>query len=257
MEGPLERAAAGVAHPLTMRARAAAAAVFVWSAFAAPAGALDRAVETQSFTVPYFTTVAGALVRDMTIAWEGYGRLDFRGENAVLIFQDLHSGPHIAGRHEGESGPPTAWDALIGRGGALDTGRLFILSVGAPCGPGDETTGPWSLDPESGAPWGDRFPELVLRDAVVAQKALSDNLGVTRIRAVAGVGFGGLLALEWRRRYPHTVERALAIGAPPRPAADDASCQADIARRHGGEEADWIPDDPDEIAAALAAALAD
>ena len=256
MEGPLERAAAGVAHPLTMRA-GAAAAVFVWSAFAAPAGALDRAVETQSFTVPYFTTVAGALVRDMTIAWEGYGRLDFRGENAVLIFQDLHSGPHIAGRREGESGPPTAWDALIDRGGALDTGRLFVLSVGAPCGPGDGTTGPWSLDPESGAPWGDSFPELVLRDAVVAQKALSDNLGVTRIRAVAGVGFGGLLALEWRRRYPHTVERALAIGAPPRPVADDASCQADIARRHGGEEADWIPDDPDEIAAALAAALAD
>ena len=253
MEGSLERAASGVARLLTVRAGpTVAAAAVVWHLLAAPAGALDRTVETRSFTIPWFTTTAGALVRDMTIAWESYGRLNFRGENAVLIFADMHRGPHIAGRHAGESDPPTAWDALIDRGGALDTGRLFVLSVGAPCGPGDMTTGPWSIDPESGAVWGDDFPPLVLRDAVAAQKALSDSLGVARIRTVAGVGFGGLLALEWRRRYPHMVERAVAIGAPPRAAADDESCQADILRRHDAGEAAWVADDPAAIASALA-----
>ena len=253
MEGSLERAASGVARLLTVRAGpTVAAAAVVWHLLVAPAGALDRTVETRSFTIPWFTTTAGALVRDMTIAWESYGRLNFRGENAVLIFADMHRGPHIAGRHAGESDPPTAWDALIDRGGALDTGRLFVLSVGAPCGPGDMTTGPWSIDPESGAVWGDDFPPLVLRDAVAAQKALSDSLGVARIRTVAGIGFGGLLALEWRRRYPHMVERAVAIGAPPRAAADDESCQADILRRHDAGEADWVADDPAAIASALA-----
>lgn len=228
-----------------------AAALLCAALAAAPVAALDREVETQTFTIPYFTTSDGRLVRDMTIAWESYGRLDIRGGNAVLILSDMHAGPHIAGRNAAGAAP-AAWDDLIGRGRALDTGRVFVLSVGAPCGPHPAATGPASVDPESGAAWGDLFPALVVGDLVAVQKALSDSLGINRIRAVVGKGFGGLLAREWHRRYPHLVERALAVGPAPTAAADDVSCQADILRRHGGgEDASWLADDARSLERAL------
>ena len=229
-----------------------AAALLCAAALAAPAAALAGEAETQTFTVPWFTTTGGGLVRDMTIAWESGGRLDFHGENAVLLLPGLHRGPG--------DGVPAAWDGLIGRGQALDTGRLFVLRAGAPCGPGEAVTGPASRNPETGAVWGADFPALAVRDLVAVQKALSDSLGIKRVRAVVGIGFGGLQALEWRRRYPHLVERALAVGPPPDAAPDDSSCQAGILRRHGphgGEDAEWLPGDSGSLERALAAALAD
>lgn len=251
MEGRLARPALRGARPLTRRSARRAAALLCAALAAAPAAALDREVETQTFTIPYFTTSDGRLVRDMTIAWESYGRLDFRGGNAVLVLPDMHAGPHIAGRNAAGAAP-AAWDDLIGRGRALDTASIFVLSVGAPCGPHPAATGPASVDPESGAPWGDRFPALVVGDLVAVQKALSESLGINRIRAVVGKGFGGLLAREWHRRYPHLVERVLAVGPAPAAAADDASCQAEILRRHGGgEDASWLAGDAGSLERAL------
>ena len=204
------------------------------------------AAEPRAFTIPWFTTAGGALVRDMTIAWDSAGRLDFRGENAVLIIPDP--------RRPGESALDLSSGPL---GRALEAGRLFALRPDAPCGPGAATTGPESIDPETGAAWGDDFPDLSARDLVAVQKALAESLGVRRVRAVVGAGFGGLLALEWRRRYSHMTGRAIAVGPPPRSEPGDTSCLANILRRHGGVDADWIPNDADAIAQALAALAGD
>ena len=216
---------------------------------AALAIAPAAAAEPQAFAVPWFTTAGGALIRDMTIAWESRGALDSRGENAVLVLPGAGRGPGAA---------LAEWSAP---GGPLDmpgAPRLFVLAAGAPCGPGEASTGPASRNPETGAAWGAAFPPLAVRDAVAVQKALADSLGVKRIRAVIGRGFGGLQALEWRRRYPHMVEAALAIGPPPPPEEDDASCQAQILRRHAAESpAAWRPDNPAALARALEPLLTD
>ena len=237
----MERAAAGGAHPLNApgaRTLAALAALLA----AAGAGAEDGAGGARAFTIPYFTTTGGALVRDMTFAWTSRGRLDLRGENAVLALAGLREEPRL--------------DGGGAAGAALDAGGLFVLAVGAPCGPAP-ATGPDSVDPETGAVWGDRFPALVMGDLVAAQKALADSLGVKRIRAAAGAGFGGALALEWRRRYPHMVDAAVAAGPPPEAAPGDESCLAGVLRRSGAADAAAFLPGPEAARAALAELLAD
>ena len=238
----MERAAAGGAHPLNAAGARTLAALAVLLA-AAGAGAEEDADGTRTFSIPYFTTTGGALVRDMTFAWTSRGRLDLRGENAVLALAGLREDPRLDG------GGGVA-------GAALDAGGLFVLAVGAPCGPAP-ATGPDSIDPETGAVWGDRFPTLVMGDLVAAQKALADSLGVKRIRAAAGAGFGGALALEWRRRYPHMVDAAVAAGPPPEAAPGDESCQAGVLRRHGAADAAAFLPGPEAARAALAELVAD
>ena len=237
----MERAAAGGAHPLNAPGARTLAALAALLAAAAGAGAEDGAGEAQTFTIPYFTTTGGALVRDMTFAWTSRGRLDLRGENAVLALAGLREEPRLDGG---------------AAGAALDAGGLFVLAVGAPCGPAP-ATGPDSVDPETGAVWGDRFPALVMGDLVAAQKALADSLGVKRIRAAAGAGFGGALALEWRRRYPHMVDAAVAAGPPPEAAPGDESCRAGVLRRSGAADTAAFLPGPEAARAALAELLAD
>lgn len=240
----MERAPAGGAHPLNAPgARILAALAALLAAAGAPvAGTEEDAGEARAFSIPYFTTTGGALVRDMTFAWTSRGRLDFRGENAVLALAGLHGEPRLD-------------DGGVA-GAALDAGGLFVLAIGAPCGPAP-ATGPDSVDPETGAVWGDRFPALVVGDLVAAQKALADSLGVKRVRAVVGAGFGGALALEWRRRYPHMVEAAIAAGPPPEAALGDESCQAGVLRRRGAADAAAFLPGPEAARAALAKLLAD
>ena len=240
----MERAAAGGAHPLNAPGARTLAALAALVA-AAGAGAEEDAGGAQTFSIPYFTTTGGALVRDMTFAWTSRGRLDLRGENAVLALAGLHEEPRLDGGGGG-----------VVAGAALDAGGLFVLAVGAPCGPAP-ATGPDSIDPETGAVWGDRFPTLVMGDLVAAQKALADSLGVKRVRAAVGAGFGGALALEWRRRYPHMVDAAVAAGPPPEAAPGDESCKAGVLRRHGAADAAAFLPGPEAARAALAELLAD
>ncbi len=246
MEGAVERGSSGVARPLIPTGRASRSMLRVFTLLSAvglalPAYGQGQDAAQKAFTIPWFTTTGGSLIRDMTIAWESHGRLDFRGENAVLMLPGM-----------GER-PATATHPMIR---ALDTRRFFVLGLGAPCGPEEVATSPASRDPETGDVWGADFPALVIRDLVAVQKALSDDLGIKRIRAVIGAGFGGLQALEWRRRYPHLVENAFAIGPPPQDSPGNTGCQADILRQHGEEDAEWVANDPAAIAASIAAVSA-
>jgi homoserine O-acetyltransferase len=157
-----------------------------------------------------FVLEGGGQLRGVTIAYESWGELDADASNAVLVCHALTGDSHAAGR----SGPghPTEgwWDPLIGPGRALDTDRLFVVCVNV-LGGCQGTTGPSSIDPATGAPFGSSFPVVSIRDIVRTQAAVADDLGIGRWLAVVGGSMGGMQALEWGVMYPGRVGGVAAI----------------------------------------------
>ena len=141
----------------------------------------DRRFVTFAEQRPFLLEGGGAL-RDVTMAYETWGALDDDGANAVLVCHALTGDAHAAGR----SGPgqPTAgwWDGLIGPGRALDTDRWFVVCVNV-LGGCQGSTGPASADPDTGKPYGARFPVVSIRDMVRAQQVVADGLGVGALGA--------------------------------------------------------------------------
>lgn len=134
------------------------------------------------------------------------------GTNAVLVTHALTGDSHAAGDPSEGYKRGGWWDAMIGPGRALDTERLFVVCVnvlGGCCG----STGPASENPETGAPYGMRFPIVTIRDMVRAQRLLLEALGVERLSLVIGGSIGGQQALEWAVGHPDFVERAVPIAA--------------------------------------------
>jgi homoserine O-acetyltransferase/O-succinyltransferase len=161
---------------------------------------------------PLPLTLGGALDH-VEVKVETYGELDARGANAILVCHALTGSAHAAGRHaEGEV--PGWWDPLIGPGKALDVREHFVICSNV-LGGCYGTTGPTSVDPATGRPFGPTFPRFTIRDMVEVQRRLLDHLGVDRLRAVVGGSMGGMQALEWAATYPERVGSlvAIAIGA--------------------------------------------
>ncbi|MBC7665194.1 MAG: alpha/beta fold hydrolase, partial [Caulobacter sp.] len=107
-----------------------------------------------------------------------------------------------------------AWCDLVGPGRAIDTGRFFVVCPNA-LGSSYGSTGPASLDPHTGRPYGTAFPDITIGDMVRAQKRLLDHYGVTRLAAAVGPSMGGYQAFEWGVAYPHFVERVVAAVSSP------------------------------------------
>jgi homoserine O-acetyltransferase len=196
-----------------IRTFAAAAAL---AAMAGAAAADLPLVEKRSFTIPAFTTQGGATVKDMRLGWEAYGTLNAARDNAILITHFFSGNSHAAGRYRAEDPAPGYWDAIIGPGKAVDTDRFYVLSVDTPVNLGANdpnviTTGPASVNPDTGKPWGMDFPVLTIRDFVETQKALLDQLGIERLHAVMGPSMGGLQAYEWAASYPDRVGRVVPV----------------------------------------------
>jgi homoserine O-acetyltransferase len=160
-----------------------------------------------------FALTNGAIISDVTVAFETWGALNAERSNAVLVEHALTGDSHAAG----PSGPghPTLgwWDELIGPGRALDTDNYFVVCPNV-LGGCQGTTGPSSPDP-AGAPYGARFPAITIRDQVAVEVALADELGIASWYAIIGGSMGGMRALEWGIGYPERVQRAvvLAVGA--------------------------------------------
>jgi homoserine O-acetyltransferase/O-succinyltransferase len=157
-----------------------------------------------------FVLEGGGSLSEVTIAYETWGALAADGSNAVLVCHALTGDSHAAGR----SGPghPTDgwWSGLVGPGRALDTDRYFVVCANV-LGGCQGSTGPSSLDPASGRPFGSRFPVVTIRDMVRTQAALADHLGVDRWLTVVGGSMGGMQALEWGVMYPDRVASVVAI----------------------------------------------
>ena len=166
----------------------------------------------------------GARLAPVEVAYETYGTLDGDGANAVFVCHALTGDAHAAGHH-GDPRRPGWWDNLIGPGRALDTDRLFVICANV-LGGCQGTTGPSSIDPATGAPYGLRFPQLGVRDLVDVHRALVRRLGIERLLGVIGGSLGGMQALQWAIDHPGELDGAIVIAASARLSAQNIAFSA-------------------------------
>jgi homoserine O-acetyltransferase len=168
-----------------------------------------------------FRLESGAVLPLATTAYRTLGRLNAAGDNAVLVLHGYTTGPAML--DEGANVAEGSWSALIGPGRAIDTDRWFVVCPNM-LGSSYGSTGPGSVDPETGRRYGAEFPRITLGDIVGLQKELLDAIGVHRLAAVVGPSFGGYQAFEWATRYPAFVDRVVAaVSAPFHPPAAGSS----------------------------------
>ncbi len=181
----------------------------------APAAAATEIVEKRSFEAGSYTTRGGATIPNVRIGYQTAGRLNATGDNAVLIGHFFSGNSHAFGRYA-EGQPAGYWDAIIGPGKAIDTNRFFVIAsdtlVNLNVRDGRTvTTGPATINPSTGRPWGPKFPVVSMRDFVEVQKRLLDSLGVRRLALVAGASMGALQTIEWAAAYPEMVDRVMPV----------------------------------------------
>lgn len=146
----------------------------------------------------------GGVLREVTIAYETWGTLNERADNAILICHALTGDAHVTGGGGGTYTAEGWWSRIVGPGVAIDTDTYFVVCANV-LGGCQGTTGPSSIDPETGTPYGSRFPQVTNRDIVRSQVHLADALGVDRWFSIVGGSMGGMTVLEWAAMYPHRV----------------------------------------------------
>jgi homoserine O-acetyltransferase len=171
-----------------------------------------------------FTLKSGGVLPEVTIAYETYGELNEDKSNAVLVFHALTGSQHAAGFTRSVPGVDDRWtdecqlgwwDGFIGPGKAIDTDDFFVITanyVGGCYG----STGPSSIDPLTGDPYGSSFPDVGFCDMVDADIRLLDHLGIDRLHAVIGASTGGIMCLSLATRYPDKVDIVIPIASGPR-----------------------------------------
>ncbi|MEV4780302.1 E22 family MetX-like putative esterase [Burkholderia sp. LMU1-1-1.1] len=185
---------------------------------ATAAHAYDGLVEKKVFTLPAYTTVGGKVIKDLRVGWESYGTLNAARDNVIVVPHFYSANSHVAGKYKADDKLPGYWDGIIGAGKPIDTDKYFVVSVDSLVNLNSKdgvtvTTGPASIDPDTGKPYGLSFPVVTIPDFVRVQKALLDTLGVRKVQASIGVSMGGLQSYEWAARYPEMVERVIAVDA--------------------------------------------
>jgi homoserine O-acetyltransferase len=169
---------------------------------------------------------SGAEVNRVEVAYETYGELNEERSNAVFICHALSGDAHAAGIHEGDDPDrPGWWDNIIGPGRPLDTDRLFVICANV-LGGCSGTTGPSSTDPDTGRPYGLRFPLVQVRDLVTVHRALLAELGINRLLAAVGGSLGGMQVLQWVIDHPGEIDGALVIAASGRLSAQNIAFSA-------------------------------
>ncbi|OPX86736.1 MAG: Homoserine O-acetyltransferase [Pelotomaculum sp. PtaB.Bin104] len=186
--------------------------------------------QSVGMTVPYRVILAskdnplslecGKMLAPVEVEYETYGKLNQARDNAILVLHALSGDAHVAGWSAGADAlnrpwlkkRPGWWDGMIGPGKAFDSNKYFIICsniLGSCYG----TTGPSSINPETGRPYGLSFPVVTVGDWVRLQERLISYLGIKRLRAVVGGSLGGQQALEWALAYPDRVEAAIVIAS--------------------------------------------
>ncbi len=154
----------------------------------------------------------GGQLGPVTLAYETWGTLNAEGDNAILITHALTGSAHAHDVEHPDDPKVAWWNPLIGPGRPFDTSRYFVICsniLGSCYG----STGPSSIDANTGRPYGMRFPLVTIRDMVHAQRILLEHLGVRQLAAVAGGSIGGQQALEWAVAYPEMVRNVAVVAA--------------------------------------------
>jgi homoserine O-acetyltransferase/O-succinyltransferase len=162
--------------------------------------------------------MSGATLAGYSLMVETYGELNASRSNAVLVCHALNASHHVAGVDA--AGDVGWWDNMVGPGKPVDTTRFFVVGVNN-LGSCFGSTGPMSIDPASGAPYGASFPVITVEDWVNAQARLADALGIERWAAVMGGSLGGMQALSWTIQYPQRVAHCVAIASAPKLSAQN------------------------------------
>jgi homoserine O-acetyltransferase len=161
---------------------------------------------------------SNARLGPITIAYETFGTLNEDKNNVVLILHALSGDSHVAGYYSVKDSKPGWWDIMVGPGKGIDTDKYFVICpniIGSCMG----STGPSSINPASGNPYGFDFPVVTIGDMVKTQKALLDHLGIEKILSVIGGSIGGMQVLEWAVRYPDMVVSAIPLATTTRHSA--------------------------------------
>ncbi|CAM5215521.1 Homoserine O-succinyltransferase OS=Castellaniella defragrans OX=75697 GN=metXS PE=3 SV=1 [Castellaniella defragrans] len=181
-----------------------------------------------SFDEP-LTLSSGQVLPSYTLAVETYGELNAARSNAVLVCHALNASHHVAGL---ELDPPHQagwWDNMVGPGKALDTNRFFVIGVNN-LGSCFGSTGPTTINPATGNPWGAAFPLLTVEDWVRAQARVADHFGIDRFAAVMGGSLGGMQALSWAITCPDRVGDCIVVASTARLSAQNIAFN-EVARR--------------------------
>ncbi|HEX7952402.1 MAG TPA: homoserine O-acetyltransferase [Burkholderiales bacterium] len=183
---------------------------------------------------------SGARLDAYDLAFETYGRLNEARSNAVLVCHALNASHHVAGVYADNPSNVGWWDNLIGPGKPVDTERFFVIGVNN-IGGCHGSTGPASINPSSGQPWGADFPLVTVEDWVEVQSRLATRLGIERFAAVMGGSLGAMQAMQWAISQPQRVAHSVVIAAAPKLSAQNIAFN-EVARQaittdpdfHGG-----------------------
>jgi len=184
---------------------------------------------------------SGQTIHAYELAIETYGTLNAEASNAVLVCHALNASHHVAGRAADNPEDIGWWDNLVGPGKPVDTNVFFVIGINN-LGSCFGSTGPASIRPETGKPWGAAFPVLTVEDWVRAQARVADKLGIQRFAAVMGGSLGGMQALSWAITLPERVAHCVVVASTPRLSAQNIAFN-EVARRaiitdpefHGGD----------------------
>jgi homoserine O-acetyltransferase len=187
---------------------------------------------------------SGARLPGFELVFETYGTLNASASNAVLVCHALSGGHHVAGTYVANPKNVGWWDNLVGPGKPLDTNKFFVVGVNN-LGGCYGSTGPQSIDPQSGKRYGADFPMVTVEDWVATQARLADHLGIDTWAAVMGGSLGGMQALEWTLQFPDRIRHAMVIASAPKLSAQNIAFN-EVARQaiisdpdfHGGHYAE-------------------
>lgn len=176
-------------------------------------------VKKYEFKMSEYITEGGKSIKNLKVGYEYYGTLNKDKSNVILITHHFSGNSHAAGKYTSSDAAAGYWDSLIGPNKAIDTNKYFVISSDTlvninPKDPRVITTGPLSINPETGATYGTSFPVVTYGDFVKVQKALLDTLGIEKLVAVVGPSAGSMQALQWAADYPEMVERVVAVISP-------------------------------------------
>ncbi len=196
--------------------------------------------QTAHFSEP-LPLISGAVLESYDLVYETYGTLNADASNAILICHALSGHHHVAGRHKAEDKVAGWWDNMVGPGKPIDTNHFFVIGLNN-LGGCHGSTGPSSVNPATGKPYGSAFPVVLVGDWVEAQARLADRLGIRQFAAIIGGSLGGMQALRWSITYPERVRHCLVIASAPKLSAQNIAFN-DVARNailtdpdfHGGD----------------------